>query len=244
MKTTVKLFAWAAFVGLSGVPAGKRAARATSRTRLPRLRVNRTLPLRFNRILGLSPGCRCQSWFRRRHRALCIPRASLPTPPEACRSRRTQMVSFDSFRPECVGHSTGVRLYGQRSHGATDRYLVDLNDSSTYNLIDTTAHFNGERPPLAGDLLAPLQEDLLRAGYPPRPDPAVDPNGFNGWVTGVSRSVRRLDAVGVTLLGESADPYDGTYWYENTTVARRGLPWVERTAYEYPRLGRHFYPGN
>jgi hypothetical protein len=48
------------------------------------------------------------------------------------------------------------------------------------------------RPPLQGDPLAPTQGELFRQGYPFRPDPVLDPDGYASWLWIVSEPYTRV----------------------------------------------------
>lgn len=72
--------------------------------------------------------------------------------------------------------------------------------SSTSSLIQSWKSRHAAWPvrqPLAGDPLAKTQDELLQAGYPPRPDPANDPRAYADWLSSVSQPVIIVPSKGV-----------------------------------------------
>jgi hypothetical protein len=91
-------------------------------------------------------------------------------------------------------------------------YLVDLNDSSTFQHesgSDLDAKVVGTQPALSGNLSTISPEELFRQGYPPRPDPSSQPSLYSQWVQSVSKPATLVQLVPVALIGGAAGT--GTY---------------------------------
>jgi hypothetical protein len=94
---------------------------------------------------------------------------------------------------------------------AGQTFSVDVRDSATYIQepeLTAAPQVKRQRPALKGDLLAPSLDYLLSNGYPPRPDPNINPTGYSDWETQVSRPVNVMWQKGVALLGRNRG---GTY---------------------------------
>ena len=82
----------------------------------------------------------------------------------------------------------GTRLTLQCSLGGTSQptVLVDTSDSSTFTpklQSDLEPELLGIRPALTGDLSSVSNDNLLRGGYPPRPDPVTAPQQYAKWAS-------------------------------------------------------------
>lgn len=130
--------------------------------------------------------------------------------------------------------------------GATSTVRVDVGDAATF----TTETDDGSvspvirvRPPLAGDPMALSANQLMAAGYPPRPDPRTQPAQFATWLTAVSVPRRIHQAKLIAGLGQKNDalppdePYPNGNWtgpmlvndshpatYNFATMEVEGLP--------------------
>lgn len=78
-----------------------------------------------------------------------------------------------------------------------EHHRVDLNDESTFVRDSFKRRVIGTREALTADNLAISEDELVRRGYPARPDPAAAPDLYAKWV-------KRLDSVLVAVLGTTA----------------------------------------
>jgi hypothetical protein len=127
-----------------------------------------------------------------------------------------------SLEPALVGR-WGSRLALECTLGGSPQghYVIDLADRSTFiakEHKDLEPKRIGTRPALTGDLSALSRSDLLRDGYPPRPDANRQPESYAKWLNAVTRPTDIYDTVPITGLGERATgAYDGSFSLYGTT---------------------------
>ncbi len=110
----------------------------------------------------------------------------------------------------------GSRIDVQCNAGSIATHLsIDLNDASTFG-IDTALSAQQRtprtsvRPALTGDLAGMPMADILRSGYPPRPDAQRDPERYKRWVAIVSTPHVARDVQLIKALGHQAGNYVST----------------------------------
>ena len=112
--------------------------------------------------------------------------------------------------PDSWGSAVDVDCTG----GSSKKHVsIDLNDRSTFQVDGALAQQTrptSVRPALTGNLDAIPMADLLRRGYPPRPDAQRSPERYKRWVEIVSapRVARSLKMI--KALGRKAGNYVGT----------------------------------
>jgi hypothetical protein len=86
----------------------------------------------------------------------------------------------------------------------TTTFTVDLNDSSTFfrepELLKGP-QVVGELPALSGDPSTISKEELMRGGYPPRPDAAKQPDAYARWLQQVTNPTEVLGAKPIGIVG-------------------------------------------
>jgi hypothetical protein len=108
------------------------------------------------------------------------------------------------FRPPPPDWGTKLTFNCSLSGSAKGTYFVDFSDTSTFteeSPTALTAQPIGTRPALTGDLTALSNSQLLKRGYPPRPDPQADPPQYSRWVDAISRPVTVFQPVPITYIG-------------------------------------------
>lgn len=93
--------------------------------------------------------------------------------------------------------------------------------------LDFTARRRGRiRPALVGDPMRPSQDELVTAGYPPRPDRGHDPAGFSDWLFQVSHEfeevVPRLVKLPEHFHGPMANGAAGSTNWSGQVITRPG----------------------
>jgi hypothetical protein len=90
--------------------------------------------------------------------------------------------------------------------------VVDLNDESTFTRkpeAEFAARPLGAQPALTGDPAALPVNELLKRGYPPRPDPARAPERYAKWLRRAALPMNVFSATPVARLGGHGGPYAG-----------------------------------
>ncbi len=93
-----------------------------------------------------------------------------------------------------------------------------------------------DRPPLSGDPMALTAQELVQAGYPPRPDPNKNPDEYANWLTFVSKPERQImPAVAISnhtaTIAEQKQNYSGYYVDSPWTCYGVTCGYVETYAY-------------
>jgi hypothetical protein len=124
-------------------------------------------------------------------------------------------IADSKFFLNCQGWSGGSGTYPVEMTASTDVPALVAPPPRTTGYM---------RPALTGDPLAPTNEELVAAGYPPRPDPVQTPSGYQTWLKLVSQpaaqaavklvpSKRRADAINTTGHAGYAVHRTGTHYY-------------------------------
>jgi hypothetical protein len=111
-------------------------------------------------------------------------------------------VRFDIAHAAATAWGTRLSL-DCATNNASQSYLVDLNDNSTFTSESATGLQpvkTGVRPPLTGDLTAIPNSQLVQGHYPMRPD--VGSSLYANWVKAVSSSADLYGGVPVAILGQ------------------------------------------
>lgn len=102
-----------------------------------------------------------------------------------------EMVSFQ-FSPDTAGVATTLVLNCEDTASAVHSYTVDLQASTAAPVLTAPKPKGQLRPALAGDPNLPTNNELVAAGYPPRPDRSHAPREYQAWVDDVSRPMIRV----------------------------------------------------
>jgi hypothetical protein len=110
------------------------------------------------------------------------------------RSDEDGVIRFLAARPRLPGSVERLALDCTDSTGVAQTYSVDLRSEDAFaprpfNPSLTTLAF---RPALTGDPLSYTQQELIHAGYGPRPDPNQNPDGYKRWLAAASTPVYKL----------------------------------------------------
>lgn len=93
------------------------------------------------------------------------------------------------------GQSVELDLESSSEDGVTTFHKIAIRSDSRAPAQTRTPNSRGTvRPPLAGDLMALSNRELIKRGYPPRPDPAQSPSRFARWHRRVARPFTLVDA--------------------------------------------------
>jgi len=99
--------------------------------------------------------------------------------------------------------------------GATEQHsTLDLADTASYRVEAAAAPGTAAtsvRPALTGALESIPLPEILKQGYPPRPDPVRTPERYRRWTELVSAPRAARDVKLVKALGQRAATYSGTY---------------------------------
>jgi hypothetical protein len=101
-------------------------------------------------------------------------------------------------------------------------HLVDLSDASTFKReseSDLIPHVERVLPALAGDPMAPSLKELLKQGYPPRPDPQRSRARYQHWLQAVSTPAQVYSSMPVSKVGDSFN----YFWGENANYGWTGF---------------------
>jgi len=79
-------------------------------------------------------------------------------------------------------------------------------------LVDADQMEGVTQPPLEKDPMSYTQKDLFSRGYPPRPDPQKDPNGYNRWMEIVSTPVKRVNPTHIHMNGIHGSSSTNNIW--------------------------------
>ena len=97
-------------------------------------------------------------------------------------------VRFQAVRATPMDRVTALALDCTDSRGISSSYTVDLQSEETFapRLFDPIRANLALRPALIGDPLSYTQKELIKAGYGVRPDPNMNPDGYQTWLAAVS----------------------------------------------------------
>jgi hypothetical protein len=110
--------------------------------------------------------------------------------------------------------SSGPNLDVECTGGSARQQIsINLDDASTFQVDSDIAQQpkTSIRPPLTGNLDAIPAVEILRRGYPPRPDAKRSPERYRRWVDIVSSPRPVIGSKMITMLGRKASNYAGTY---------------------------------
>jgi hypothetical protein len=97
-------------------------------------------------------------------------------------------VRFQAVRATPMDRVTVMSLDCTDSRGISSTYSVDLQSEDTFapRPFDPIRANLALRPALTGDPLSYTQQELIKAGYGVRPDPNMNPDGYQTWLAAVS----------------------------------------------------------
>jgi hypothetical protein len=127
------------------------------------------------------------------------------------------------FYPPASDWGTRLAVTCKNNGSPSQQLVVDINDASTFKLETQAEHAPRKirvRPALTGDLSTLSTNDLLRQGYPPRPDSTANPDMYRQWVPDVSHPMDVYEAVLTSRLGVR-----GTGIYEGNFNTFQPAPW-------------------
>jgi len=104
-----------------------------------------------------------------------------------------EMVSFQ-FSPDAAGVATTLVLNCEDATSAVHSYTVELQASTATPVLTAPTPKGQLRPALTGDPTTPTNNELVAAGYPPRPDPDHAPREYQSWIDDVSRPMIRVSS--------------------------------------------------
>jgi hypothetical protein len=131
------------------------------------------------------------------------------------------------FYPPSQEWGTRLTLSCALDGKAQGTRVVDLNDDSTFkreSASDLEPRLEGTLPALSGDLSAPPFPELLRRGYPPRPDAAKSPKLYARWVAAVTKPASVFRGTLVAHLESSFLGEEDANWATGFVQSANGFP--------------------
>jgi hypothetical protein len=104
------------------------------------------------------------------------------------------VIRFLAIRPKGPNSVERLALECTTANKRARTYSVDLHSDATFTLrpFDASRTTLAVRPALTGDPRRFSQEELVKAGYGLRPDPADNPDGYQRWLAAASVPVHKL----------------------------------------------------
>jgi hypothetical protein len=101
---------------------------------------------------------------------------------------------FQSVRATPLDRVIALALDCTDSNGNSNTYSIDLQSEEVFapRPFDPSRANLTFRPALTGDPLSYTQHELIKAGYGVRPDPKMNPDGFQSWLAAASEPAYRL----------------------------------------------------
>jgi hypothetical protein len=98
------------------------------------------------------------------------------------------VVRFQAVRATPMDRVTALALDCTDSNGRSSTYSIDLQSEETFTPHPFDPHRANLafRPALTGDPLSYTQQELIKAGYGVRPDPEMNPDGYQSWLAAAS----------------------------------------------------------
>jgi len=103
-------------------------------------------------------------------------------------------VRFQAVRATPLDRVTALALDCTDSRGISSTYSIDLQSEETFapRPFDPIRANLAFRPALTGDPLSYTQQELIKAGYGVRPDPSMNPDGYQSWLAAARVPAYRL----------------------------------------------------
>jgi hypothetical protein len=98
------------------------------------------------------------------------------------------VVRIQAVRATPMDRVTVLALDCTDSRGISNTYSIDLQSEETFapRPFDPVRAHLAFRPALTGDPLGYTQQELIKAGYGVRPDPKMNPDGYQSWLASAS----------------------------------------------------------
>jgi hypothetical protein len=98
------------------------------------------------------------------------------------------VVRFQAVRATPMDRVTALALECTDLRGNSSTYSIDLQSEDTFapHPFDPIRANLAIRPALTGDPLSYTQQELIKAGYGVRPDPKMNPDGYQSWLAAAS----------------------------------------------------------
>jgi hypothetical protein len=181
---------------------------------------------------------------------------SIPAPPDATcilrakgaeQSAGLELFSTEEgtaafyYKPQSAAGVDNYLVDCQEANGAASQYALALQATSDAQLATAPPPKGALRPALTGDPLALSQQELHARGYPTRPDPMADPNGYQRWLAGVTRPVTVIGASKMRKSRAKAWSFTPNWTGVQNSRAYSNSAYVDAFAYWYvPSV--HFSP--
>ena len=117
-----------------------------------------------------------------------------PTQSIPVRADEDGVARFQAVRATLLDRVKVLALDCIDSNGNSNTYSIDLQSEGTFapRPFDPSRANLAFRPGLTGDALSFTQQELTKAGYGVRPDPKMNPDGYQSWLAAASMPAYQL----------------------------------------------------